>query len=145
MTIKVQIYLTMVLVSVLFTSCQSDFEVEDLTGSWSYKRENSNTFNYLLDTDVKGTMSFASDGSGVWNDSEGAYNFNLEWALLDDSQEIEITKFNPQTHIFVNKQKFSITRINNSTIMLEWMKQIKDPWDYPLVVDFFEKIELKRL
>jgi hypothetical protein len=147
MKIKMRSYLTMVLLTVLFTSCQSDnFIVEDLTGSWNYVRQTSETFNFLLDTDLKGTMFFDLDGSGVWNDSEGTSNFNLEWVLLDGSQEIELTKFDQDQNLeFVEKKSFNVTRINNSTIMLEWMEELPNPFDASLVIVYFEKIELKRM
>ena len=142
-----KIYLAIILITLSFISCQNDkFITLDLVGDWEYERETSSTFNYLLDFDKRGIISFDSDGVGIWNESNGKYNFDLEWILDGDSQKIEITKFDQDQNLeIVDKIEFCVERINNMTLILEFEEEIISPLDPSFFMLSFENIKLTRI
>ena len=139
--------LSILLFSVLCCSCQDEKNIsETLIGEWTYERETSNTFNYLLDFDRSGIMSFNSDGVGVWNQTKGDYNFDIEWIIDEDLQKIIISKFDQDQDLqFVDSTEFEVTKINDMTLMLEFEEETLSPSDPSFYIYHFENILLTRM
>ena len=64
-------------------SCSENKTVEDdLIGEWIYERETFFSGSTFEDSDVKGTMIFNKDETGIWESANGfSISNEIEWDL----------------------------------------------------------------
>ena len=139
-------FITIALITIFCTSCQDEKILEEeIIGEWTYERELSPTFNNLLDYDESGTLSFNSDGTGIWNDLTEEYNFSLTWHFDEALHSIEIAKFDKDQNLeFVENIKFIVTRQNDEILRLEFKEEIPSVLDTNQVIIHFEYITLTK-
>lgn len=135
------------LLSIAFISCEKEKTIsEELVGDWMYEREANSNISNFEDLDTAGLMSFASDETGIWSQSNGFVNYSLEWDLQSNDEKISITKFlNGSQVLFPINRIYDLQRTDEDNFTFTYDTEFDVVFDTINVLQQFEQIILKRI
>ncbi|MDF1696638.1 MAG: hypothetical protein P1U56_12430 [Saprospiraceae bacterium] len=135
------------MIALISISCSKNKTIsEELVGEWNYERETFNSFSTFEDPDIGGTMVFQDDETGLWSQSNGVFDYDLEWDLQVNDEKIALTKYPNTIGLSIPFTTiYDLTRIDEDNFRLRFHIKFDSPIDTIESFEQFENIILERI